>query len=461
MAGPVQTEVVAAERAGLPGMLPRTSLLAATVIGTMSNNVINVPLRDIATDFGQPVQRAVLAVLAFSLFLAVAMPLTGWLGDRLGRRRVLAIAVALMAAGQLAAAAAPNLETLVVVRGLQGLGCSGIPPLVMGLLVWMHPQQPVRMMAAWAAANGVGQAAGPPIGGVIADLLGWRAIFLVMAAASVVVLVVIVRAVPAPPRREAVLHLPGALLLTVGAALLLAGFGAVSQASVPRIVPVALGVAGLLTLSAFVGVSRGNPHALIPLRLVIETRFARSTAAAFAQMFALGTALVAIPLLLTGEGGLSPSQAGTVFFALPLTMALLATLVGRVAERWGPRPVLRSGLVVVALSAASVAALAAKGTTDLRLILPVLVGLGLGMAFVQTPAASGATRSPAGHYGSALGLFSLVRFSGSTIGAAWVALLVPGNHMGTIFLGTAVIALGALALSFAGPNPQQLHGQQA
>ena len=439
-----------------PTALARYALLGATVIGTMSNNIINVPLRSIAADYGQTVQRTVLAVLAFSLFLAVTMPLTGWLGDRLGRKRVLAAAVALMALTQLAAAIAPNLGALVASRGAQGLACSGIPPLVMGILIWMHPTQPARMMGAWAAANGIGQAAGPPIGGVIADYFGWRAIFVVMAVATLTVLGALLLAVPADRPRPSALHLPGAILLTTGSGLLLAGVSSLSQSPVPRLLSWALIGVGLVVLVGFLLVSRGNASALIPVRFIAETRFARSTVAAFAQMFALGTALVAIPLVLTGAAGLSTSRAGAVFFVLPLTMAVLATFVGRLSERQGPRRVLRTGLVVIVAGAGAIGLVAGSEHPRVPLLIPLLGLLGLGMAFVQTPAATGATRSPAGSYGAALGLFSLVRFAGSTTGAAWVALLIPHDATTVIFVGVAVISVVALALSFAGPDPVPL-----
>src|SRR5690348_12658007 len=83
----------------------------------------------------------------------------------------------------------------------------------------------------------------------------------------------------------------------------------------------------------------------------------------------------------------------------------------------------------------------------------LLVRLGFGMALVQKPAAAGATGSPAGKYGAAIGLFSMMRFSGSATAAAWVALVYPTGSMLLLFGGCAVVALLALAASYAGPDP--------
>ena len=89
--------------------------------------------------------------------------------------------------------------------------------MVMGLLSGFYPSQLTRVMGAWAAANGIGQAIGPPVGGLISDWVGWRYIFVTIAVACAVVVTpdVAVRAGPSGPRATA-LHMPGAILLTVG-----------------------------------------------------------------------------------------------------------------------------------------------------------------------------------------------------------------------------------------------------
>src|SRR6476469_9893481 len=100
------------------------ALLGATVLGTISNNIVNVPLRRIIGDFGAPVTQGVLVASASVLVLAIAMPLTGWISDRLGRRRTLIIALSVLLAGTVGATFAPTLWLLAASRGLQGLGCA-------------------------------------------------------------------------------------------------------------------------------------------------------------------------------------------------------------------------------------------------------------------------------------------------------------------------------------------------
>jgi MFS family permease len=194
---------------------------------------------------------------------------------------------------------------------------------------------------------------------------------------------------------------------------------------------------------------------MIPLPVMVESRFLRSTAAAFGQMFCLGTVLVALPLLFTGPLGMSTAVAGALFFMLPGVMAVGAPASSWLSRRFGPRRILRSGLLTVVVGTTATGLIAAAGSsTGVAVALcAMLVVLGLGMALVQTPAAAGATSSPAGQYGAAVGLFSMIRFSGSGTAAAWVALVYPTGSMPLLFGGCALVALLGLAASYAGPDP--------
>jgi MFS family permease len=438
-----------------PGRLVRYTLLAVTVLGTMSNNIVNVPLRSIARDLDASVSSSVLCVSAFVLTLAVAMPLVGWLGDRFGQKQVLLLSLLLMVVAQAGAALVTDLGQLIVLRAVQGLACAAIPPMVMGLLAGFYPGQLTRMMGAWAAANGIGQAVGPPVGGVISDWAGWRFIFVTIAVACAVVVTLMWRFVPTRPTRATALHMPGAILLTVGMGMLLVATTAVSQPGTPYWIVGVVAVSGLVSLAGYAAVSRGRATAMIPVGLILESRFLRSSLSAFAQMFTLGTVLVALPLYFTGPLDLSTSRAGVIFFTLPAVMAVAAPLVGRLAEWSSPRLVLRSGLGVIIGGAALTGVIAANesGRTTTILLVVMMAVLGGGMAMVQTPAAAGATRSPAGQYGAALGLFSMLRFSGSTAAAAWVALVYPHGWFLVLFLGCSVVGLLGLVASFFGPDP--------
>lgn len=432
------------------------ALLGATMVGTLSNNILNVPLRAITDSFGASVSSGVLVVSSFVLVLAAAMPLTGWVADRFGRKRTLVLALAVMTAMQFAAAVAPSLGALVAIRAVQGLAGSAVPPTVMGMLADLYPlRRRSRMIGLWAAANGGAQAIGPPVGGLLADVWGWRSIFWVLGPLTGIVLLFTKGLPSGPPHRPPRLHWAGAICVTVGATLLMVCATLIPQRSVPVWLDVSLGVVGLASLAAFGVVSSRAAHPLVEPRLLLEARFLRSTIAIFAQMFALICVLVAVPLYLTGALGESTATAGLLFFVLPAAMAVLAPVVGAVSDRMGPRRVMRTGLTVLMAACLGIGAFTELGGRGLGPLCALLVLVGIGVALVQTPSATGATRSPAGGQGPALGLFNMMRFGGSAFGAAWVAVLFPNGALLELFAGAAVLLALGLGLSFAGSDPQR------
>ncbi|MFD8282530.1 MFS transporter [Streptomyces solisilvae] len=432
------------------GLLP---LLTATLTTTMANTVVNVPMTSILAELHAPLSRGVLVATAFPVTLAALMPLSGWLGDRFGHRRVLSAAMLCMVVGAAGAALAPNLPVLVAFRMVQGLAAAPVLPGVMVLVVQvLGEERRGRAMSLWAAANGAGQALGPTTGGLLSELFGWRAVFWQIVPLAALVVLGGRLLLPADDRTVPRLRLDwsGALTITGAAALFLVSMSAVPSQGVGAPVVWGTALAGLLALVAFVLVERGRPAAFLRPRQLLELRYLRSSAAAGTQMFALGAMLLATPAYLVGTRGMAESTTGVAVLALPLAMVGLATPAGRATERFGGRPVMCCGLL--ALVAALVLLAVATGLRAGPV--PVVASLflaGAGVAFVQTPAATGASRSRSGRTGAGLGLFSTTRFGASALGAACVALLgTSPPALVRVYLTCA--ALTAAAALFATPR---------
>jgi MFS family permease len=311
------------------------------------------------------------------------------------------------------------------------------------------PQHRNRVMGAWGAANGIGQAIGPPVGGLVADAFGWRAVFGALIPVTVGVLVLTLRVVPRDSGQDTRIDWVGASALTVGVALLMTAATAAPQPGIPGWLPVVGAVLGLGSLVGFVvaGLRRAAPF--IDPRLLVEIRWLRSASAVFVQQSSLAAVLVAVPLYLTGVVGLSVSVTGLLVFCLPLVWAVAAPLVGLLADRIGPRPVLRTGLALLALVDLGLGVVLAAGVTHLLPLIALMLTAGTAIALVQTPALTGATRSPAGQRGAGLGLFNMMRFVGAAIGTAGVAAAWPDGLL-WLFGTCAAVAVGGLVLSFLG-----------
>lgn len=430
-------------------------LLVGTFTGTLNNNIVNVPLKVVMRDLHVPLAEGALVVIAFNLTFAVLMPITGWLGDRIGRRRVFCAAVLLLTVGAGGAAVAPSLPVLVGCRVLQGAATAAILPTVMGLIAQIFGSAGRgRALGLWAATNGLGQAVGPPVGGLLAGWFGWRSIFWPAIPLGIIAFLGALRFVPAGSGTALRLDWAGALTLTVGAASVLGAATAIPREGAGSALVVTLLLAGVALLGVFGWWIRRASAPFIPPGLLAEPSYLRSSLAVFAQMFCLGTTLLAAPLYLTGAREESTLHAGLIVFALPVAMTVLAPVAGAATERFGPRYMIRAGLVILLVGEAAVGAeFVANSGRDFGVIVALFVA-GSGVAFVQTPAATGATRSETGRLGAGLGLFNLLRFAGSALGAAWVAIVLSGGGSYGVLFGVCVVAAAVgIAGTFAGPSP--------
>lgn len=412
----------------------------------MANTVVNVPMAAILRGLHAPLAAGVLVSTAFTVVFAMLMPISGWLGDRFGYRRVFCIAMLGMAAGSAGAALAGSLPVLVAFRLVQGVSAAPVLPAVMVLVVRaMGAERRGRALGLWAAANGAGQTLGPVAGGLLAEWAGWRAVFWPIVPLSLLAVLAGVRLLPRETPGAARLAWRGAALLTCGAGLLLGALSSLPALGGDSPFAWVAAAAGLGALAAFVRTETGRPDAFLPPRDLLDVRYVRSALAVAVQMFALGATLLAAPLYLVQVLGLPVGAAGLMVLALPLAMALLAPVAGLGAERLGGRPVMLGGLLALMTGELALAVAVGAGGGP-GPVLGALLVVGCGVACVQTPAATGASRSRGGSSGAGLGLFNLVRFGGTALGSACVALLGArqGDLVELFSVCAAVVALGAV-----------------
>ena len=437
--------------AGGPGRIAYLALLGTTTLGTLSSTIISAPINDIANDLGATASQILFAVSAFTVAMVVFAPLAGWLCERYGAKLFLLASLGLMTVAQLGAALSPDLGVLVLMRSLQGVACSAIPPVVQHALGTFWAARRGRVMATWASAIGVGQAIGPPLGGLVADATGWRSIFVVHAVLTVALALVLARFVPHMRPRRPPMHVAGMAALIGGVGSLVVAFTWAGQGG-PLVLEIALVLFGLGLLALYHQLSRRSRQALVDPRLLVEARYLRSTVAAATVMASLGVVIVTVPLYLGRDLDLRPSVIGAITFALAAAMALFAPISSRIAERLTPRRVLHIGLVTLVVGPLLLAsASTVKGMGSPGWILAILLIIGCGIGAVQSSAAFGVMRSPAAERGSALGIHNMMRFAGLALGYAWVAATYPLGSLFLVYSGPAMLAAAAFLLTFIGP----------
>ena len=349
---------------------PRASLLVVITVcvgafmGQLDSSIVSVALPRMSEQLHTGVNAVEWVSLSYVLTLvALVVPIGAW-ADAVGRKSLYIGGFIVFTLASAACAFAPDLALLCAFRVIQGVGAALMQANSVALIASVAPRHRLgRMVGLQAAAQAIGLAVGPVVGGALLAAGSWRWVFLVNVPAGIV--------------------------------------GVVTGAT-------------LLPRSRDLAPRRRIRTCFVPLDVLRAPRMVGGLLAALLGYALVFGAMVAIPLYLNGRGHPSPASVGLVLAALPVTMGLAAPIAGHFADR-APRLVARGGLATAVAALLAIAALHPAGA-GLAAWLAV-VGLGLG-AF--TPANNRAIMiaTPVGTSGAAAGLLNMTRGLGTAAGTA-------------------------------------------
>jgi EmrB/QacA subfamily drug resistance transporter len=395
-------------------------------------------------------------VNAYTLSFAVLLLTGAALGERLGRRRMLAAGVALFTAASAACALAPDAGALVAARAIQGAGAALMLPMALALLsAAFPPQRRAWALGIFSSVTGIAVLAGPVVGGAVTQGLDWPWIFWLNVPIGLVMIPLIKIKIPMTERVPTRLD-PAGLALATGGALglvwALIRAGSLGWAS-PEIVGTL--TAGFVLAAAFVAWELRAAAPMVPVRLFRSRSVAAGNAATFA-VFALLMAMVFfMAQFLETSLGYGPLGAGLRLLPGWATLALIAPFAGMLIGRVGERPLVAGGLTVTAGAMTWIALIARPGLPYWQLVAPLLLaGCGVSAAIPATMSAV-MTAVPPAAIGPASGTLNMLRQLGGVFGVAICAVVfAAGGRYGspatfTAGFGPAMGACAGLALAGA------------
>ncbi len=408
--------------------------LSLFIVG-LDTTIVNLALPSLRDEFDASVSGLQWVIDAYTLVLASLLVLSGSTADRVGRRRVFQIGLALFSIGSLLCSVAPSLGWLIAFRALQAVGGSMLNPVALSIITntFTEPRERARAIGVWGGVVGVSMALGPVLGGFLVDTFGWRSIFWINVPIGIAAIVLCALFVPesrAPRARG--LDPMGQLLVLILLASLVCGIIEGPNLGWSHPVILACFAAAAAALATLIPYENRHAEPLLDLGVFRSVPFSGASLIALCAFGTLGGFLFLNAIYLQDVRGLTPLHAGLYTLPMALTTAVTAPIAGRIVGSRGPRlPLILAGS---AMALAMLPLTQLTATTPAWLLAAAYVVFGFGFGMVNAPitntAVSGMPRSRAG---VAAAITSTSRQVGSAIGVAVIGAAVVSGLNGRSF----------------------------
>ncbi len=422
-----------------PEAVPRSAWLALVATGLgmfligLDVSIVNVAFPELRAEFAATTASLSWVLNAYSIMYAGLLIVAGRVADRFGRRRVFNLGLGVFMVGSAAVAASPAVGVLIAMRAVQGVGAAMVTPSSMGLVLAAWPaRRRATAVALWGAVFAVAVAVGPSLGAVLIEALSWRWAFLINLPFGMSVLR-LSRKVLAETRPDPGASNPditGAVLVTAAAASLAFGLAQGSDwgwSSIPVVISFPLSAVALV---AFVARTRSHSDPIVPASLFGIGSFRTASMALFTFSLGFFAFFLSMVLFLTGIWGYSILRAGLAITIGPATVAVVANVAGRVADRLGHRRVIVPGALMHAAGVLWWLWRLGPDPEFLFAWLPglVLTGAGIG-ATIGILAAAGVSEVDSEHFSVAGAVTQTGRQLGGAVGLA-IMVAILGEPVG-------------------------------
>jgi DHA2 family lincomycin resistance protein-like MFS transporter len=446
-------------------------LLVSAFVVILNETIMGVALPHLMSDLDISASAAQWLTTAFMLTMAVVIPVTGYLLQRLNTRPVFILAMSLFSTGTLISALAPGLAVLVMGRIVQASGTAIMMPLLMTTIMnLVPPESRGKTMGNISIVISVAPAIGPTISGLILSTLDWRWMFflvLPIALAALALGALRIKNVTVPTK--APIDIFSIVLSAIGFGGFVYGLSGLGEAALhpPVVSPWYPLSVGAMVIAIFVlrqlQLQKQN-RALLDLSTLTTRAFTISTVMMAILMMSMFGVFILLPIYLQNVLGLSTLQTGLLLLPGGLIMGLCAPTVGSLFDKYGPTPLVIPGAIL--LSAVMWSLTFVQQDTPVWMLLIAHIALSIGLALMFTPlftvslgslppnlyshgsAMIGTTQQVAGGAGTALFVAVMTSHAAGLVAAGNDALAATTGGIRAAFLCGAIISLGAVAAAF-------------
>ncbi|MGH2863139.1 MAG: DHA2 family efflux MFS transporter permease subunit [Solirubrobacteraceae bacterium] len=429
-------------------LMVATVVILGAIMSILDTTVVNVAINTLAARFHTTLPTIQWVATGYTLALATVIPLSGWIADRFGTKRLYMGSIAMFALGSCLSGLAWSTATIILFRVLQGLGGGMIMPAGMTILTRAAgPQRIGRVMAIMGVPMLLGPILGPILGGWLVADVSWRWIFFINLPIGIAALILARRVLPKDVAEHSQrLDIVDLLLVSPGLALVIYGLAESSSSggfgSSKVLIPLLIGI---VLLVAFVRHALRTKDPLIDLRLFKNRTFATSSISLALMVISVFGAFLLLPLYFQAVRGESPLMAGVLLVPQGLGSMITMPIAGQLSDKTGAGKIVPFGLIAILASVAWLTQIGAN-TSWLAICIDLFV-FGLGMGFAMMPIFTGAMQSVSGAAAArASTSLNIIQQTGASIGTAVLSVLLAtelASQLGRGSHGT----IGATAVS--------------
>jgi EmrB/QacA subfamily drug resistance transporter len=437
---------------GSSWVVPLVVLIVGSFMSVLDSSIVNVAIPKIQLELGATAESVAWVVTGYSLALGVIVPVSGWLGLRIGQTTLYVACIAGFAAASALCGLAWNLDSLIGFRILQAVPGGILPVVTLTMLYEIVPRDRIgAAMGMYGLGVIVAPAIGPTLGGLLVDAINWRVIFFINVPIGVVGALAALAVFPrVRPTSWPRLDVWGFLAAGYGLFALLLAFSEGESWGWTGYRVVILLASGLLSLALFVVIELEVDHPLIDLRILRTRPYTLSLMLLAVTMTALFTGLYFLPQFLQVVQGLTALEAGLTLLPSALVMAVLMPVAGRLYDAVGPRYPVVVGLLIIAYGSYLVAGMTPSTPRGDIILWTSIRNVGIGVAMMPMMTAGVSALTPAlTSAGSAMN--NVVQRVVSSVAVALFGALNIGD--------AAQMSADSEALVPSGPQLSQLQAQ--
>ncbi len=401
------------------------TLILGAFMAILDGSIVNVALPRMMSIFGSTADQIQWVITGYMLASGVVIPVTGYLSDRFGGKKIYIISLGAFTAGSALCALAWSNNSLVVARVVQAVGGGMMMPVSMAMIYYIVPRDKIgTALGIWGVTAMLAPSIGPTLGGYLVDNFSWQWIFTINIPIGIAAVFLSMAYLSETPLKSGLkADYPGIILSAAGCFALLLALSEGQDRGWTSLYIVNLFIFSGFTLALFVIWELNTDHPMLDIRLLNNATFAASLVCISIATMGLFSAIFLVPLFVQNVQGLTPLQTGLLMMPAAMASGVIAPVSGKLFDKIGALPLCVVGLTVTIITTYQLRAITYDiSYRDLQTIL-VVRSLGLGLCMMPLTTA-GMNTIPHFLIGRASALGNTVRQISASFGIAYLTYVM-------------------------------------